>query len=703
MTPVRTPDDARPASEPIGHDAGRPAPAPVSGAASPAHGILRESVVSRLEYEELHERSLADPAGFWGERAAAILDWASPWEEVVQGSFGAYAGARTCASWFAGGRLNAAYNCVDRHVEAGLGDKPAIVFEAVDGSTEVFTYARLRDETALFAGVLRSRGIGEGDSVVLYLPMIAELPIAMLACARIGAVHSVVFAGFSSQSLKARITSCGASIVVTAEAGWRRGAATSLKDEVDRAVADQPGVESVIVVQSRERLAASAGGSGVSAGPGMRPGRDLWWHEAMEAQRGEPVLECLPVPATHPLFVLWTSGSSGAPKGVVHTTGGYLLFAAETYSVVFGHKERDVHFCAADVGWITGHTYLVYGPLAVGATTLLYEGAATTPNAERLFDMIARHGVTTLYTTPSVLHAMMVVGDDWAKAHGSPGLRIVASTGDPLSPEASTWFRTYMTTPGCAVLDTWWQTETGGILLWPLAGADDGEPRSASRPFYGVDPVVLRNDGSRADPGEVGNLCLTQPWPGIMRGIWGDDVANSRCRSLYFSRFDGLYSTGDQASSDGQGGFRVEGALGDDVWVWGQRVSSAEVERALMEDSAVVEAAVVGFPDPAKGEGIYCYVVLRDGAEPGAALCAALVKRVGDAIGPFVAPDKVHFVPALPRSRSGKLIRRVLRKIAEGDPGSLGDTSTLADPSAVDDLRNGSVSRIWTIDSEAQA
>jgi acetyl-CoA synthetase len=633
-----------------------------------------------------------------------MLDWATPWEEVVQGGFGADAGAGACAAWFVGGTLNAAYNCVDRHVEAGLGDKPAIVFEAVDGSTEVYTYARLREETARFAGVLRSRGVGKRDRVVLYLPMIPELPIAMLACARIGAVHSVVFAGFSGQALKARIASCGASTVVTSDAGWRRGAATALKDEVDRAVADEPGGRGVMVVRARARSAASADGwSGASAGAVMAPGRDLWWHEAMEEQRSEPVTPCLPVEATHPLFILWTSGSSGAPKGVVHATGGYLLYAAETYSVVFDHKEPDVHFCVADIGWITGHTYLVYGPLAVGGTTLLYEGAATEATPERLFDMIARHGVTTLYTTPSVVHAMMAVGDEWAKAHGSPGLRIVASTGDPLSPEASAWFRAHITEQRCAVLDTWWQTETGGILLWPLPSAEAVEPGSASRPFFGVDPVVLRNDGSPADPGEVGNLCLTQPWPGIMRGIWGDDASGSRGRFLYFSRFDDLYSTGDQASSDGEGGFRVEGASDDDVWVWGQRVSSAELERALMGDPRVVEAAVVGFPDPAKGEGIYCYVVLRDEAEASAALADALVKHVADAIGPFVVPDKVHFVPALPRARSGKLIRRILRKIAEGDPEGLGDTSTLADPSTVDDLRGGPTSRIWTIDAEAQS
>jgi acetyl-CoA synthetase len=703
MTPAWTPGDTTAGSGPGGETSARPAAARAPGAARPARSILRESFVSRLEYEELLERSLADPAGFWGERAAAMLDWVSPWEEVVHGGFGADAGAGACASWFAGGTLNAAYNCVDRHVEAGLGDKPAMVFEAVDGSTDVFTYARLLEETARFAGVLRSRGVGERDTVVLYLPMIPELPIAMLACARVGAVHSVVFAGFSSQVLKARIASCGASTVVTAEAGWRRGAPRALKDEVDRAAADAPGVQSVIVVPSRARLAASTGGSAVSGGPAMAPGRDLWWHEAMEAQRGEPVVPCLPVAATHPLFIVWTSGSSGATKGVVHATGGYLLFAAETYSVVFEPREPDVHFCAADVGWITGHTYLVYGPLAVGATTLLYEGVPTAPDPKRLFDLITRHGVATLCTTPSVLHAMMVAGDDWARTHGSPVLRIVASTGDPLSPEASTWFRTHMAAQDCAVLDTWWQTETGGILLWPPPGLEIGEPESASRPFFGVDPVVLRNDGLPADPGEVGNLCLRQPWPGIMRGIWGDDASGSGCRALYFSRFDGLYSTGDQASADGRGGFRVEGASGDDVWVSGQRVSSAELERALMGDPRVVEAAVVGFPDPAKGEGVYCYLVLRDDAEPTAALCDALVERVADVIGPFAVPDKVHFVPALPKSRSGKLVRRVLRKIAEGDPGGLGDTSTLADPGAVDDLRNGSVSRIWTIDAEARS
>ena len=703
MTTIRTPDDATAGGRPGADAAGLKAPPQVAGAVRTAQSVTRESMVTRLRYEELHERSLADPAGFWAERAAAMLDWATPWEEVVQGGFGADTGAGACAAWFAGGTLNAAYNCVDRHVEAGLGDKPAIVFESIDGGTEVYTYARLLEETARFAGVLSSRGVGKGDRVVLFLPMIPELPVAMLACARIGAIHSVVFAGFSSQALKARIASCDAGTVVTTDAGWRRGAATALKDEVDRAVADEPGVHSVIVVRSRERTAASAHGPGASAGPVMASGRDLWWHEAMEKQRSEPVVPCLPVDATHPLFILWTSGSSGAPKGVVHATGGYLLYAAETYSVVFDHKEPDVHFCVADIGWITAHTYLVYGPLAVGGTTLLYEGAATEPTPERLFDMIARHRVTTLYTTPSIVHAMMAVGDKSERVAGVLGLRILASTGDPLSREAAAWFRSHITAQRCAVLDTWWQTETGGILLWPLPSIEAVEPGSASRAFFGIDPVVLRDDGSPADPGEVGNLCLTQSWPGIMRGIWGDDAPGSLGRSLYFSRFDNLYSTGDQAFSDGEGGFRVEGASGDDVWVWGQRVSSAELERALMGHPLVVEAAVVGFPDQVKGEGIYCYVVLRDEVEPSAALADALVKHVADAIGPFVVPDKVHFVPALPRARSGKLIRRILRKIAEGDPESLGDTSTLADPSTVDDLRGGSTSRIWTIHAEAQS
>jgi acetyl-CoA synthetase len=702
VTPVLIPDDAT-ADRQGNKAAGRVALPKALGTVGFAQGVMRESVASRLKYEELHERALADPAGFWGERAAATLDWTTPWDTVVAGRFGAGAGAGAFPTWFAGGSLNAAHNCVDRHVEAGLGDKPAIVFEAVDGSSEVYTYARLLRETALFAGVLRSLGAGKGDRIILYLPMIPELPIAMLACARIGAIHSVVFAGFSSQTLRARIESCGACIVVTSEAGWRTGVARTLKDEVDEALVDQTGVRNVIVVRSRRSRAASCGGEGDSAGSVMTPGRDLWWHEGMAAQESEPVVPCLPVEATHPLFILWTSGSSGAPKGVVHATGGYLLYAAETYSVVFDHRDPDVHFCIADIGWITGHTYLVYGPLAVGGTTLLYEDAAAPQESRRLFEMMARHGVTTLYTTPSVIGAMMAEGDEGTNGVESSSLKIVASTGDPLSPDATARFRRRLKAQRCVVLDTWWQTETGGILLWPLPSIEVTQPGSAFRPFFGVDPVVLRNDGSRADPGEVGNLCLAQPWPGILCGLWGDDASGSGARTLYFSRFDRLFSTGDQAAHDGEGGFRVEGASGDDVWLWGQRVSSADVERALMKDPRVVEAAVVGFPDPAKGEGIYCYVVLRGEAEPSVALCDALVKDVTDAIGPFVVPDKIHFVPALPRARSGKLIRRILRSIAEGDPESLGDTSTLADPSAVDDLRDGPMSRVWTIDAEAQS
>lgn len=660
-----------------------PAPA-VPAAASPASGALAR----RLAYEELYERSLDDPAAFWSERAAATLDWEEPWERVVEYDFAPASANPSYAAWFSGGRLNAARNCIDRHVEAGHGARRALVFVAADGVVETLTYAELLEATTRFANVLKDRGVGAGDRVVLYLPMVPELPIAMLGCARIGAVHAVVFAGFSSKALRARIDAWEARVVVTSQAGWGGAPSPGLKGEVDRALDGGSPVATVVVVAERkargEGHIAPVPGHAADDHVAFVPGRDIWWHEAVTAPGMEASCPCESLEATAPLFVLSTSGSAGPPKGVVHAIGGYLLYAAETFRHVFAPTDDDVHFCAADVGWITGHTYLVYGPLAAGATTLLYESVPEPPTPDRLAEVIASQGVTTLYTTPAVVHAFMAAGEEWAAAHPLPRVRTLATVGDPLSPEAWRWCRAHFGS-ACPVLDTWWQTETGGVLLAPWPG-EDTEPGAGSRPFLGVAPVVLRNDGRPADVLERGSLCVAQPWPGMMSGIWCDPESAARFRASYFARFPGLYYTGDQAFIDDDGRFHVDGSSDDDVWVLGERLSSVEVERALLSDARVVEAAVVGYPEPERGEGVCCYVVLRDDVEPNENLRDKLGRHIGEVIGPFAVPDRMHFVAALPRTRSGKMIRRILRKIAEGGPADLGDTTMLADPSVVTDL-----------------
>ncbi len=659
--------------QPIVPGGGRePSAARAAPPAAPAAG----PAASLIAYEELYERSLDEPEAFWAERATAVLSWDAPWDEVVASDFAVGSSSPSYAAWFAGGRINAAFNCIDRHVAAGLGERRALVYVGSDGHIEELTYADLLAATTRFANVLKSRGVVAGNRVILYLPMVPELPIAMLACARLGAIHAVVFAGFSSQALRARIDAWGARVVVTSESGWRGGPAPGLKGEVDRALeADSP-VETVVVVARRgddhEEHARLAGG------------RDVWWHEAVAAPGMDAPCPCESLEATEPLFILSTSGSAGEPKGVVHAIGGYLLYAAETFRHVFDPGADDVHFCAADIGWITGHTYLVYGPLAVGATTVLDESVPGRPEPDRLADLIVAQGVTTLYTVPAVVHAFIAAGETWAAAHPMPRLKTVATVGDPLSPEAWDWCHSHFGA-GCPVLDTWWQTEAGGILLTPWRG-EASQPLLGSRPFFGVNPLVVRNDGSPADAQERGNLCLAGPWPGMMRGIWCDRGNVSRFRASYFARFPGLYYTGDQAFVDQEGRIHIEGSSDDDVWVLGERLSSAEMERALLSDTRVVETAVVGYPEPAKGEGVCCYVVLRDDVEPSDALRDQLARQVGEVIGPFAMPDRVHFVAALPRTRSGKMIRRILRKIAEGDPTELGDTTMLADPSVVTDL-----------------
>jgi len=627
-----------------------------------------------LALEELYERSIDEREAFWRERAGRLLAWDTPPEQIVEQDFSASPGDASFATWFRGGRLNAAYNCVDRHVAAGQGQDSALVFVARDGHGETFTYDDLLAASTRFANVLKSRGVRPGDRVVLYLPMIPELPIAMLACARIGAVHAVVFAGFSGQMLRSRIEAWEPRVVVTSEAGWREGAERGLKAEVDRALSQGSSVSSVVVV-ARDGKQARDGR--------LVAGRDIWWHDALAAPGMDAPCACEPMPAEAALFILSTSGSSGMPKGVVHAVGGYLLYAADTFTEVFDPTAGEVHFCAADVGWITGHTYLVYGPLAVGATTLLYEGVAEPPRGDRLRELMAAQGVRTLYTTPAVVHALMAA-DGVSPTPPLPRLRVLATMGDPVSPEVWDWCHQRFGAD-CSVLDTWWQTETGGIVLAPWR--DEGSrPGAGLRPFFGIDPVVLRNDGQRAMPGEVGNLCLAASWPGMMSDFACSPDDAARYRAVCLGRFPGLYCTGDQAAADDQGRLQVAGASDDDVWAHGERLASVDIERTLLADPAVLEAVVVGYPEPTKGEGVCCYVVLRDDVEPVDALRQSLSKRIGEAIGPFAVPDRIHFVAVLPRTRSGKMMRRVLRKIAEGDVSDLGDTSMLADPSVVTDL-----------------
>jgi acetyl-CoA synthetase len=619
------------------------------------------------EYEKIYRRSVEDPEGFWGEMAEKQLTWFKKWDKVLEYDF-----IKPQIKWFQGGKINVSYNCLDRHINKSTRNKAAIIWEADDGSYKTYTYQQMYYEVNRFANVLKKHGISKGDRVTIYLPMIPELAISMLACARIGAIHSVVFGGFSGQALRDRIQDCKAKLVITSDKGVRAGRQVALKANCDEALQECPTVEKMIVVKRTD-------------GIDMEPGRDLWWHDEMNAADITNYCEPEHMDAEDPLFILYTSGATGKPKGVLHTTGGYLLYTNLTFKWIFDCREEDIHFCTADIGWVTGHSYIVYGPLSAGATSLMFEGVPTYPDAGRFWSIVDKHKVNIFYTGPTVIRALMREGEGYVNKHDLSSLRVLGTVGEPINPEAWMWYHVNVGKEKLPIVDTWWQTETGGILITPLPGAMTLKPGSVNRPFPGVVPRVLKEDGSPAGANEGGYLVIEKPWPGMLRGTYGDPE-NKGIKEAYFSRFIGKYLTGDGARVDEDGDYWLMGRIDDVINISGRRLGTAEVESALVSHEAVAEAAVVGFPHEIKGEGIYVYVTLKDGFKATDELKKILVGHVRTAIGPIATPDKLQFAPKLPKTRSGKIMRRILRKIAWGQVEELGDTSTLADPSVVANL-----------------
>ncbi len=626
----------------------------------------RTARVDAAGYEKLYGMSLADPGSFWLEQARR-LDWIKRPEIAGDWSFDE---ADFRINWFADGKLNVAANCVDRHL-AKRGDTIAIIWEpdAPDEEPKRFTYRQLHAEVCRFANVLKAQGVRKGDRVTIYMPMIPEAAFALLACARIGAIHSVVFGGFSPEALAGRITDCDSSVVITADEGRRGGKKVPLKTNVDAAAAHVSCLEKIIVVK--------ATGGDIP----MQEGRDLWYHEAAAEVPAECPAE--PMGAEDPLFILYTSGSTGKPKGVLHSSGGYLLWASLTHELVFDYRPGQIYWCAADIGWVTGHSYIVYGPLANGGTTLMYEGVPNWPDASRIWQVVDRHKVEILYTAPTALRALMKEGDSYVTSTSRQSLRLLGSVGEPINPEAWRWYYDVVGEGRCPIVDTWWQTETGGQMITPLPGATPLKPGSATKPFPGVDPQVVDADGKVLHGATEGNLVIARSWPGQMRTVWGD---HERFFQTYFTTYRGKYFTGDGCRRDEDGYYWITGRVDDVINVSGHRMGTAEVESALVLHPKVAEAAVVGMPHDIKGQGIYAYVTLNANCQADDALRAELIKWVRTEIGPIATPDALQFAPGLPKTRSGKIMRRILRKIAEGDVSSLGDTSTLADPSVVDDL-----------------
>jgi acetyl-CoA synthetase len=626
----------------------------------------KAQIKSFEEYKEIYDRSIADPEGFWAERAEQI-DWFKKWDKVMVADF-----ANAKHEWFVGGKLNVSYNCIDRHLTTERKNKAAIIWEGEPvGERQTYTYQDMYYEVCRFANVLKKHGVKKGDRVSIYLPMIPELPIALLACARIGAIHSVIFGGFSAEALRDRIQDCGSDTVICCDGYYRSGKVVGSKANADAAMDQCPGVKRAFVVKR-------AGGE-----VPMVEGRDHWWHEEVSATDISAVCEPEWMDAEDPLFILYTSGSTGKPKGVLHTTGGYLVYVTQTFKWVFDYRDEDTFWCTADIGWVTGHSYIVYGPLASGATSLMFEGVPTFPKPDRFWEIVEKYRVNIFYTAPTALRALMREGDDWVNKHDLSSLRLLGSVGEPINPEAWMWYYTVIGKSRCPIVDTWWQTETGGILVTPLPGAMPLKPGSASFPFPGVELEIRREDGSLVGTNEGGYLVIKKPWPGLMRRVYGDP---NRFKDTYFVRFPGVYTTGDGARRDEDGFYWLMGRIDDVINVSGHRIGTAEVESALVSHVKVAEAAVVGMPHEIKGQGIYAYVTLNAGEEKTDALKKELVAHVRKEIGPIAAPDVIQFADGLPKTRSGKIMRRVLVKIASGDTGNLGDTSTLADPSVVDEL-----------------
>ena len=625
------------------------------------------------EYQTAYQKSVTDPEAFWAE-IAQEFQWRKPWTKTLQWNF-----TEPDIKWFQGGKLNITENCLDRHLDE-RGDQPAIIFEPNDPSEAgvTLTYRMLHDQVCRFANVLKRNGVVKGDRVCIYMPMVPELAIAVLACARVGAVHSVVFGGFSAQSIADRINDAQCKVVVTADGAYRGNKEIPLKSTVDDALIGCPSVQKVIVL-TRTRTPVA-----------MLKGRDIWWEQELKHVTADCPAE--EMDAEDMLFILYTSGSTGKPKGVVHTCGGYMVYTAYTFKTVFQYQEKELFFCTADIGWITGHSYIVYGPLACGATSLIFEGIPTYPDAGRFWDIVDKHKVNILYTAPTAIRSLMGFGLDKVNNHDLSSLRVLGSVGEPINEEAWHWYDDNIGKNRCPIVDTWWQTETGGILISPIAGVTKTKPTYATLPLPGIQPILVDENGKEIEGNGVsGNLCIRFPWPGILRTTYGD---HERCRQTYFATYPGLYFTGDGCLRDEDGYYRITGRVDDVLNVSGHRIGTAEVENAINMHTGVVESAVVGYPHDIKGQGIYAYVITDD--QQPAGHDAELTKRdilatVSRVIGPIAKPDKIQFVSGLPKTRSGKIMRRILRKIAEGDTANLGDTSTLLDPAVVEEIKEGAI------------
>jgi acetyl-CoA synthetase len=638
---------------------------PVSAAVSEKAWITAD------KYREMYARSLSDPDTFWGEHGR-YLDWIKPYTHIKSGNFSGDASVK----WFEDGTLNASLNCIDRHLSL-RSKQTALIWEPDDPAEEArhISYEELHKAVCAFANVLKRYGVNKGDRVIIYLPMIPEAAFALLACARIGAIHSVVFAGFSPHSLRDRILDCGAKLVITADEGLRGGRKIALKNNMDTALLSCPTVKTCITVQRTGSVIA------------WKTTRDVWLHE--EIDKTSTHCDAEEMNAEDPLFILYTSGSTGTPKGVVHTTGGYLLYAALTHKWVLDYHDDDIYWCGADIGWVTGHSYIIYGPLANGATTLMFEGVPNYPDASRFWNIIDKHQVSIFYTAPTAIRALMKEGDDWVKKTSRKSLRLLASVGEPINPEAWLWYYREVGDEHCPIIDTWWQTETGGHMIAPFAGATDLKPGSATHPFFGIKPVIIDTEGKVLEGECEGILCIAESWPGQLRTIYGD---HSRYVKTYFAAYKNLYFTGDGCRRDKDGYYWITGRVDDVLNVAGHRLSTAEIESACVAHPSVAEAAVVGCPHDIKGQGIYIYVTLKSGISGSDALCKELTAHVRKEISPIATPDFIQWAPALPKTRSGKIMRRILRKIAAHETDNLGDISTLAEPNVVEELIKNSIS-----------
>ncbi|MFH0907402.1 MAG: acetate--CoA ligase [bacterium] len=645
----------------------------------PAPAFSAKACVKSLaDYERLYRESIEEPDAFWARQAEENIHWFRKWDRVVEADFNGI-GVKDSAyvKYFVGGKLNVSDNCLDRHLGTWRRNKAALLWQGEkEEDKRTLTYQQLYGEACRFANVLKKHGVRKGATVTIFMPMIPELPVALLACARIGAIHSVVFSAFSPDALRSRIQDCRSCLVITADVAFHAGKVIDLKNKTDEALKECPTVKKVIVYNRGH------------AQVGMQPGRDHWWHEEIAAADITDACPAEAMDSEDPLYILYTSGSTGKPKGVMHTTAGYLLHAHLTFRYIFDARDEDVFWCTADVGWVTGHSYLVYGPLSNGATCMMFEGVPTWPQPNRFWKIIEDYKVNIFYTAPTAIRALMRLGDELPGRHDLSSLRLLGTVGEPINPEAWMWYHRVIGREKCPVVDTWWQTETGGIMITTLPGAMATKPGSAGRPFFGVRPQILKEDGTEAKVDEGGSLMITHPWPGMLRGVFGEPN-NATIKRIYFSKFPGKYFTGDGCRRDKDGYYWLMGRIDDVLNVSAHRISTAELESALVSHESVAEAAVVGFPHETKGQGIYCYVTLKKSYLPSDDLRRALVSQVRKQIGAIATPDKIHFTDALPKTRSGKIMRRILRRIAEGKIEEIGDTTTLADPAVVDLLVKG--------------